>query len=69
MANIIISDLDNADEKKFIFNLNNLDKASIFGGGYNDVNQILNYGIKALEFVLVIYAIDRISFLTKTFKK
>ena len=58
MANIIISDLDNADEKKFIFNLNNLDKASIFGGGYNDVNQILNYGIKALEFVLVIYAID-----------
>ena len=43
MANIIISDLDNADEKKFIFNLNNLDKASIFGGGYNDVNQILNY--------------------------
>ncbi|MBD1216497.1 MAG: hypothetical protein LW814_02720 [Anabaena sp. CoA2_C59] len=69
MANIIISDLDNADEKKFIFNLNNLDKASIFGGGYNDVNQILNYGIKALEFVLVIYAIDSISFLTKTFKK
>ena len=69
MANIIISYLDNADEKKFIFNLNNLDKASIFGGGYNDVNQILNYGIKALEFVLVIYAIDSISFLTKTFKK
>jgi hypothetical protein len=69
MANIIISDLDNADEKKFIFNLNNLDKASIFGGGYNDVNQILNYGIKALEFVLVIYAIDSISFLTKAFKK
>ena len=69
MANIIISDLDNADEKKFIFNLNNLDKASIFGGGYNDVNQILNYGIKAIEFVLVIYAIDSISFLTKTFKK
>ena len=69
MANIIISDLDNADEKKFIFNLNNLDKASIFGGEYNNANQILNYGVKALEFVLIIYAIDAISLLTKTFRK
>ena len=68
MANIIISNLDNADEKKFIINLNNLDAASIFGGEYNDVNQILNYGVKALEFAFVIYAIDTISLLAKAFK-
>ncbi len=69
MAKVVISDLDNTDRKKFIINLNNMDAASVFGGEYNDVNQILNYGVKALEFVLVIYAIDAISLLTKTFRK
>jgi hypothetical protein len=69
MANIIISNLDNANEKKFIINLNNMDAVSVFGGEYNNANQILNYGIKGLEFVLAIYAIDTISLLTKAFKK
>ena len=69
MAIIRISNLENTDEKKFIINLSNLDAVSVFGGEYNNANQILNYGVKALEFVLVIYAIDAISLLTKTFRK
>jgi hypothetical protein len=69
MANIRIDDLHNTDETKFITNLNNMELISIFGGEDNDVHQILNYGVKALEFVLVIYAIDAISLLTKAFKK
>ncbi|MBS3030393.1 MAG: hypothetical protein HCA25_26070 [Dolichospermum sp. DET50] len=69
MANITISNLHSADEKEFITNLNKMDYVSIFGGEYNSANQILYYGIKGLEFVLAIYAIDTISLLTKTFKK
>ena len=69
MANIRISNLENTDEKKFIINLSNLDAVSVFGGEYTNASQILNYGVKALEFVLVIYAIDAISLLTKTFRK
>ncbi|AFW93491.1 hypothetical protein ANA_C10697 [Anabaena sp. 90] len=69
MANIRISNLENTDEKKFIINLSNLDAVYVFGGEYNNASQILNYGVKALEFVLVIYAIDAISLLTKTFRK
>ena len=69
MANIRISNLENTDEKKFIINLSNLDAVYVFGGEYNNANQILNYGVKALEFVLVIYSIDAISLLTKTFRK
>ena len=51
MANIRISNLENTDEKKFIINLSNLDAVSVFGGEYNNASQILNYGVKALEFV------------------
>ncbi|MDD1417445.1 hypothetical protein MEN41_23515 [Dolichospermum sp. ST_con] len=69
MAKITISDPHTTDEKKFIANLNEMDYVSIFGGEYNPANQILYYGIKGLEFVLAIYAIDTISLLTKTFKK
>jgi hypothetical protein len=69
MAKIIIADLDNIDDQEFMINLNNLDSSSVFGGEYNNVHQILNYGVKALEFVLVIYAIDTITSLTKIFNK
>jgi len=69
MAKLTISDLHNVHEKKFIINLDDMDSISIFGGEYNDVHQILNYGVKALEFVLTIYAIDTISLLTRAFKK
>jgi hypothetical protein len=37
---------------------------SLFGGEDNDINQIFYYGVKGLEFMLAIYAIDSILFLT-----
>lgn len=64
MASIRIYDLHNSEEIKFINDLNNMELISLFGGENNDVNQIFYYGVKGLEFMLAIYAIDSILFLT-----
>jgi hypothetical protein len=64
MASIRIYDLHNSEEIKFINDLNNMELISLFGGEDNDVNQIFYYGVKGLEFMLAIYAIDSILFLT-----
>lgn len=69
MARITIYDLHTTDGKKLIFNLNNMELTSIFGGEYDDAYQVLKYGAKALEFVFAIYAIDTILLLTQAFKK
>jgi hypothetical protein len=64
MASIRIYDLHNSEEIKFINDLNNMELISLFGGEDNDINQIFYYGVKGLEFMLAIYAIDSILFLT-----
>ena len=64
MASIRIYDLHNSQEIKFINDLDNMELISLFGGADNDVNQIFYYGVKGLEFMLAIYAIDSILFLT-----
>jgi hypothetical protein len=64
MASIRIYDLHNSQEIKFINDLDNMELISLFGGEDNDVNQIFYYGVKGLEFMLAIYAIDSILFLT-----
>lgn len=64
MLSIRIYDLHNSEEIKFINDLNNMELISLFGGEDNDVNQIFYYGVKGLEFMLAIYAIDSILFLT-----
>ena len=64
MASIRIYDLHNSEEIKFINDLNNMELISLFGGEDNDVNQIFYYGVKGLEFMLVVYAIESILFLT-----
>jgi hypothetical protein len=66
MASIRIYDLHISPEIEFIKDLNNMELSSSFGGGDNDMNQIFYYGVKGLEFMLVIYAIDSILLLTKT---
>jgi len=63
MVSIRIYDLHNSEEIKFINDLNNMELISLFGGEDNDVNQIFYYGVKGLEFMLAIYAIDSILFL------
>ena len=64
MVSIRIFDLHNSEEIKFINDLNNMELISLFGGEDNDINQIFYYGVKGLEFMLAIYAIDSILFLT-----
>jgi len=64
MASIRIYVLHNSEEIKFINDLNNMELLSLFGGEDNDVNQIFYYGVKGLEFMLVVYAIESILFLT-----
>lgn len=65
MAIIRIYDLHNSEEIKFINDLNNIELVSLFGGEGNDINQLFYYGVKGLEFMLAIYAIDSILCLTK----
>ncbi|WP_071189059.1 hypothetical protein [Trichormus sp. NMC-1] len=67
MARIIIADLHPLDSEVFLNELTSLDSQSVFGGQDNYRPQIAEVGVKALEFILVIAAIDAISFLTTSF--
>jgi hypothetical protein len=67
MARIIIADLHLIDSEEFINEITSPDEQSVFGGQYEYRPQILEVGGKALEFILVIAAIDAISFLTTSF--
>ena len=64
MASIRIYDLHISQKIKFINDLNNTELLSLFGGEDNDVNRIFYYGVKGLEFMLAVYAIESILFLT-----
>lgn len=67
MARITITDLQPADSEIFIYNLKDMDTQSIFGGEYNALSPAFDFGIKYLQFMLYIYAIDSISFLARSF--
>ncbi|MFM8007385.1 MAG: hypothetical protein ACKO86_21135, partial [Dolichospermum sp.] len=64
MTNITINDLHIFQEIEFINDLNHTELLSLFGGEDNDINQIFYYGVKGLEFMLAIYAMESILFLT-----
>ncbi|MDB9466361.1 hypothetical protein PN480_17990 [Dolichospermum circinale CS-1225] len=64
MASIRIYDLPISQEIEFIKDLNNTELLSLFGGEDNDVNRMFYYGVKGLEFMLAIFAMDSILFLT-----
>ncbi|MEO3704083.1 hypothetical protein [Trichormus azollae] len=67
MARITIADLDLIDSEIFIKKITSTDEQSVFGGQYEYRSQILEVGGKALEFILILAAIDAISFLTTSF--
>ncbi|MBD2385180.1 hypothetical protein [Cylindrospermum sp. FACHB-282] len=67
MAKIIIADLYPADLETFIYDMKYLDYRSIFGGENDAFSLGLNFGIKFFEYVLVVYAIDTVSTLAKSF--
>ncbi|AFY32116.1 hypothetical protein [Calothrix sp. PCC 7507] len=67
MENITISDLQTADSKDFLLDLNNLDSMFVYGGENYGFMPILNYGLKSLEFGLIAYAIYSITLLVSSF--
>lgn len=67
MARIIIADLHPIDSEVFINEVDHQDSQVVFGGEDGYSSQIANFGVKTLEFMLVIAAIDAISFLTTSF--
>ncbi|ADI63187.1 hypothetical protein [Trichormus azollae] len=67
MTRIIIADLHLIDSEVFINEITSTDEQSVFGGRYEYRPQILEVGVKALEFIVMLAAIDAISFLTTSF--
>jgi hypothetical protein len=67
MARIIIADIHLIDSELFINEITSTDEQSVFGGQYEYRPQILEVGVKALEFIVMLAAIDSISFLTTSF--
>ena len=68
MARIIISDLT-ISEKLLIHEISNMESVSIFGGNSSNFNELVKFGIKSMEFILLAYAIDSISYLATSFNK
>ncbi|MFM7371369.1 MAG: hypothetical protein ACKO2Z_26970 [Sphaerospermopsis kisseleviana] len=50
MARIIIADLHPIDSKVFINEINNQEYQAVFGGVDGSSYQILNFGVKTLEY-------------------
>jgi hypothetical protein len=69
MALITIVDLDLIGSEMFISKITSTDERSVFGGQYEYRSRILEVGVKALEFILILAAIDAISFLTTSFMR
>lgn len=67
MAQITISELRNADSEIFINDLTEIDAMYVYGGEGYQFYQLLNFGVKTLEFALIAFAIDAIASLVKTF--
>ncbi|MTJ08927.1 MULTISPECIES: hypothetical protein [unclassified Anabaena] len=67
MARITISDLHITQEKLLINEISNLESVSIFGGDSNNFQELVRFGIKSMEFILLAYAIDSISYLGSSF--
>jgi hypothetical protein len=67
MAKIIISELQYSDSESFLSDLNDQDLMVVYGGDYYALSQMLNFGIKFLEFGLIVFAIYSIVELLQLF--
>jgi hypothetical protein len=71
MARIIITDLDSSNAEGLINQLDNQDAQAVFGGyyqyqyGYN--SPIFAMGLQFIEFMVIIAAIDAITYITTSF--
>ncbi|ODH01629.1 hypothetical protein A4S05_28055 [Nostoc sp. KVJ20] len=67
MSNITISELRPADSENYLTDLTNMDSMLVYGGEEDDFTQMLNFGVKSLEFMLLSFAIYNNTLLAKSF--
>ena len=67
MARITIYDLNTTQETLLIHEISNMESVSIFGGNSDNFHELVKFGIKSMEFILLAYAIDYISYLGSSF--
>ncbi len=67
MARITISDINVSKKKVLLEEINNPESVYIFGGSSNNFRELVKFGIKSMEFILLAYAIDSISYLGSSF--
>ncbi|MEA5578147.1 hypothetical protein [Anabaena sp. UHCC 0451] len=67
MAKITITDLQPIDADRLIGYIKDIEAISIFGGNTDNFSELVNYGIKSMEFILLAYAINSISNLASSF--
>jgi hypothetical protein len=67
MSKITISDLHTADSESFLIDVRNVDYMSVYGGDKDALHQILNYGVKSLNFALLAFAAYEVTELVKSF--
>lgn len=67
MSKLIINDLDPRTEKISIQDISYLELVSLFGGYSNNFQELVRFGIKSMQFILLAYAIDSIYALGTSF--
>ncbi|QMS90179.1 hypothetical protein HUN01_22270 [Nostoc edaphicum CCNP1411] len=67
MSNIKISELRPADSENYLTDLTYMDSMLVYGGEEDDFTQMLNFGVKSLEFMLLSFAIYNNTLLAKSF--
>jgi hypothetical protein len=67
ITKLIIDDLQPTTEKISIQEISYLESVSLVGGYSNNFQELVRFGIKSMEFILLAYAIDSIYALGTSF--
>jgi hypothetical protein len=67
MSHITISELRSADSENYLTDLTAMDSIFVYGGEEDEFAQMLNFGVKSLEFMLLSFAIYNNTLLAKSF--
>ncbi|MFM2064907.1 MAG: hypothetical protein RLZZ507_4578 [Cyanobacteriota bacterium] len=67
MAKITITDLQPIDADRLMSYIKDIEPISIFGGNNDNFSELVNFGVRSMEFILLAYAINSISNLASSF--
>ncbi|MGJ5632415.1 hypothetical protein [Nostoc sp. CALU 1950] len=67
MPHITISELHLADSENYLTDLTDMDSIFVYGGEEDEFAQMLKFGVKNLEFMLLSFAIYNNTLLAKSF--